>query len=456
MNKLIVKLKQHTPIIHFQHNHRGATLRASELKPKLDKYLIKYAFGDVDDPISKKFDLIKKYLVGWNENDTYEKMENKISFDYKVLIRPLGNPIVENIEKYRLDRTGQPIIDERTHKPKKDPFPCFFGNMGDDNSGTNEKYFVFNEFIQIDFFSFNSELLGVIEDFIEDFFFENNFGTRQSKGFGSFTVVSINGIETTRLPQNYVSWFDTGISSTKTFDYFVQKRLFEDIDIFYKTLRGGINDKGRARNNNNNNNNNGNVTLFYMKPVIFQYAKNIIKAQWEKKTIKENFYPTELTQQQANHPDLNYPVMWNSPTKYIIKDLLGLSLLEEWKIPYRKKIKKESSDGIERFKSPILLKPIKINGSYKIYIFFTDIPNYYFDKQFAISEINSANRFDLRTPPLVIAASPSFDLYDFLYYAFNTVTLNNLIPLDYRNTAKAKKIKGFYEQLRSNFNIGEE
>jgi len=37
--KLTFKLKQHTPYIHFQHNHLGATLRASDLKPRIDKYL---------------------------------------------------------------------------------------------------------------------------------------------------------------------------------------------------------------------------------------------------------------------------------------------------------------------------------------------------------------------------------------------------------------------------------
>lgn len=39
MDELKIILKQHTPYIHFQHNHFGATLRASDLKPKIDKYL---------------------------------------------------------------------------------------------------------------------------------------------------------------------------------------------------------------------------------------------------------------------------------------------------------------------------------------------------------------------------------------------------------------------------------
>ena len=40
MYRLQVKLKQHTPLIHFQWNQKGATLRASELKPKLDKFIM--------------------------------------------------------------------------------------------------------------------------------------------------------------------------------------------------------------------------------------------------------------------------------------------------------------------------------------------------------------------------------------------------------------------------------
>jgi len=36
MYKLEFTLKQHTPIIHFQHDQDGATLRATEVKPKLD------------------------------------------------------------------------------------------------------------------------------------------------------------------------------------------------------------------------------------------------------------------------------------------------------------------------------------------------------------------------------------------------------------------------------------
>ena len=38
--KLQVQLEAQSPMIHFQYNQMGATLRASEVKPKLDRFLL--------------------------------------------------------------------------------------------------------------------------------------------------------------------------------------------------------------------------------------------------------------------------------------------------------------------------------------------------------------------------------------------------------------------------------
>ena len=74
MAELKVQLKQHTPIIHFQHDQEGATLRASELKPKLDKYLIeKFEKENID---------YKKWLIGKGEHQ---------ALNYKVKIITDGN-----------------------------------------------------------------------------------------------------------------------------------------------------------------------------------------------------------------------------------------------------------------------------------------------------------------------------------------------------------------------------
>lgn len=38
--KLKVQLEAQSPMIHFQYDQAGATLRASEVKPKLDRFLL--------------------------------------------------------------------------------------------------------------------------------------------------------------------------------------------------------------------------------------------------------------------------------------------------------------------------------------------------------------------------------------------------------------------------------
>jgi len=56
--KVEFTLKQHTPLIHFQSDQSGATLRATELKPKLDRFLIEKVFNNEKERY-KEF-LIKK------------------------------------------------------------------------------------------------------------------------------------------------------------------------------------------------------------------------------------------------------------------------------------------------------------------------------------------------------------------------------------------------------------
>ncbi|MDZ4679328.1 MAG: hypothetical protein SGI94_02725, partial [Saprospiraceae bacterium] len=69
--QLTIPLKQHTPLIHFQHEQAGATLRATEVKPKLDKYLIEHAF---DSDASK----YARFLVG-GKNAEHKALDYKLS-----------------------------------------------------------------------------------------------------------------------------------------------------------------------------------------------------------------------------------------------------------------------------------------------------------------------------------------------------------------------------------------
>ena len=44
MKELRFTLKQHTPLLHFQYEQERATLRVSEVKPKLDRYIVEKEF----------------------------------------------------------------------------------------------------------------------------------------------------------------------------------------------------------------------------------------------------------------------------------------------------------------------------------------------------------------------------------------------------------------------------
>jgi hypothetical protein len=412
MYSISFTLKQHTPLIHFQHNQDGATLRATEVKPKLDRYLDILVF-------ESNFSSIKKYLTGYSirNEEKIKKAYNSgiIGLDYKVTINAGKNDIkISDI-------------------PEK--FPCFFGNMGDDNVQNPKKFSFCDSKLKISFKSDHAELIGHILAEFPNFLARNNFGNRQSKGFGSFYIDSSdpNYID----PTGYLLSYFTVNSRDNNFDL-----LFKDIDVLHKILRSGINDIRR-----------GGICHFYMKPLIWQYfrERNI---GWDKKAIKQRFYSTELAAQLRAHEDgieehndsSEWPISYHGARKYhLVKDLLGLSSLEKWRIPYNVSITK-SSNKIDRFKSPIFYKPIKLDKSYKVFIDAEIIPDDFHDSEFTIS--NGRNSFVLTTPTV-----EEFDITDFLIWCFSEVDIENCISPEYRNVDFSEKILKMFSQLQSKLNI---
>lgn len=132
-----------TPMIHFQPHAHGATLRASEVKPKLDRYLLKQ-YG-------------KEVPAGW------KIPEQPNALNYKMRITAVGED----------KRCGLTIKDCKS----------YFGNMGQ----AEPKDLVFRDCL-LEIICFIPELLAFLDANIGSFFVLHNFGTRQSKGFGGFLV----------------------------------------------------------------------------------------------------------------------------------------------------------------------------------------------------------------------------------------------------------------------------
>ena len=180
-------LIQQTPIIHFQHDQKGATLRATEVKPKLDKFIVNKLGGKDNVP------------KNWFVSDTK-------ALNYKLRIVTTGEPrrskmIEAEIECYR---TKQQNADKKTNKQLKNKRneeinSMYFGNMVSGKGNEYEEnvrnlyketvFYEGKEQIKLDVVCFIEELRKEIEKYIGEFFFVNNFGTRQSKGFGGFVAI---------------------------------------------------------------------------------------------------------------------------------------------------------------------------------------------------------------------------------------------------------------------------
>jgi len=351
--KFEVTLKQHTPIIHFQSDQSGATLRATELKPKLDRFLLEQVEG-----------------IPFKENANGHR-----SLDYKVKIE--AKPEMSDTETIN-PRNGRTI-----------PNPLFFGNMGDGK----KKRFSMASTLKIEFFSFNSEVLKAIKYNFEAFLANTNFGTRQSKGFGSFYF---------KKP------FDKNLIKHKVYSFnSTQNEWQEDIKFFYAFLRAGINT--------------ANFGGIYAKAVIFSYAQ-LQGISWDKKAIKSYYLDNN---EVANGK--------------IVRDLFGLSSSQSW-MSYRATITKEHTQKeIDRFKSPITFKPVLENGKMRIYFWADKSVEKILNKEFLV-------KFD-RKSGLKLKTPTTFTFDEFFEFAFS-LDLSKHIDSEYHKNGQYTKLVRMFKEIK--------
>ncbi len=228
MYKLEFTLKQHTPIIHFQHDQEGATLRATEVKPKLDKFLREILIK-IKPEIYTEF----KKLIGKIPDPN--KQENLPS-PYKLVIQPIDvksqekciiasyiprQNKIEYERKYRIfDRT--PYFADNTYFKN--------GNLNDAKLGLMLKE---GRNLKLVFHFIDNKWESLINKTLPLFLVSTNFGSRQSKGFGCFLPSNLtqNEFEIV-LKAVYPICF-----KSKPFNY--PEDVFSGIDSIYKTLKSG-------------------------------------------------------------------------------------------------------------------------------------------------------------------------------------------------------------------------
>lgn len=208
--KISFELKQDTPMIHFQGGTEDAVLRASEVKPKLDRFLTEWC-----ERIGMEI------REGWKADRDYN------AYDYKMRI--YASEINNGISAYN----------RAVKRGGCDKLSSYFGDLKG-----QRKNLWYEVGIKIEILCFHESLRNVISEAIETFFVLHNFGTRQNRGIGGFTLNSTTAEKAERLLTDwyanrritiYKMVFETGTTVSG---------MLKCGNMYYQILKSGINSNG--------------------------------------------------------------------------------------------------------------------------------------------------------------------------------------------------------------------
>ncbi len=366
--KLTFTLKQHTPIIHFQADQEGATLRVTEVKPKLDRFILtKLGNGNYEQGVLRA--RAEGWLVGKGE---------KPALNYKMRIEK----IAEN------EKRGRVVI----IPPDRD-------------------HWILSKGVRVTITTFNNEIMSILSNgngkpsqLLIDFFNITNFGKRSSKGFGAFYI------------ENDIKRFEDSLKSYYNGRIYVNNKMiykepcndenpvffYEKIHREWMRLKSGKNFGG------------------YEKSRVFEYlCQNDLR--WGKRWIKHQLNRLGLPQPlKGKRPPIDCNGnSWKDHKQYQYRfgrALLGLPEHYEFRTNnqyiYQVMV---ISDEVERFKAPVTFKVFDKS----IYAIAEDIEPSMFGHVFSFKVQKKRNRRPEGHPipireSLITPHANEFDLIEFL------------------------------------------
>ncbi len=365
-------LRQGTPRWHFQCRESecqsGATLRGSDVKPRLDKFLIKQMSAEG---------------VNW---EGFRISPEHDALNYKLQIVAKGS-------SQALER-GQNAV---------------FANMGKDID--KELSIYYPEGVDLKVICFIPELMDQIQNNIQGFFLINNFGTRQDKRFGSFVIdkkddqnISCNDADIKTILKRYsenVGYLALDINMDKCSN---KSDILDNAYVLYQWIKSGIN-----------------FGATYKKALLTEYMlEKRIGA--EKRWMKQEGIAPKVKNGtgKTKEPDSRAPVGEVDECRYI-RAVLGVSGNQSWftakesgrtdkngNPTYKKEEISVSSTEIDRYPSPIVIKVVNKRVFFIAYDLSKKPFNVIFDKEFVFK--NSGSKEGR------IATLSSFDMEDFLNY----------------------------------------
>ncbi len=359
---LRVKLIQQTPYIHFQHDQDGAILRATEVKPKLDEFILRKMGGKENKDIPDSWFVKGDRSTG--------------ALNYKMRFYVSGEPVKSEAGKYAI---------EAHNAGKRSNYAgingMYFGNMVSGNvqdyaeevkKQFKETVFYENP-IEMTILCMIPELKNKIAEVLDEFFLLHNFGCRKTKGFGGFVTESI-------LKMDCVKAY--GRMENRPFFYAVA-RIPADADpkqkygillnhamTLYALLKGGLNLPGN------------------------QYVKAYIQREYLDKWEPEKYIGSDKAFTKGCVLKLNGDEDDAGYDGYVfIRALLGLAdHFEYLKKDYGERLGKTVTihhDTIARFPSPIT---IKIIGSQLFFLFDVKAVQEILDQEFHFMSTDQNNK----------------------------------------------------------------
>ena len=413
MKKIVVQLVQDTPMWHFQGAFDDCCLRATEVKPKLDRFLL--AKLDKGELSVNGCALTSRDGVP----STWWANEDKTAFNYKMRISAQSRSIIESQVPDLDRRTGQQKTDRNGKPVFRNLYPIYFARVGADETGDME--LVKMSGIRVELIVSDDRLAECIEPIIPAFFASNSFGARQDKGFGCFRV---SGAGSTGKLSGGGSYYFIVPACNNSEDKY--QSLFQHINYFHKVIRSGVNERG-----------------CYVKSMMYHYAKDK-GDDWDKPVIRTafNFRNVlyrficgdvhidelyDMDRRKVTNRDGRIKPVRNSLSdeyernrelmgkKNLYRDALGLSTSQDW-ISYGNKVK-TSLHGNEneevRFKSPVDYRPVPTtDGGFIVYIIIHELPDELRQARFDISCDKSRARLEGMKISDAISIS---DYFEFIY-----------------------------------------
>lgn len=435
MKVLKVTLKQHTPLIHFQHDQYGATLRASEVKPKLDKYIIAREYNN-------DYEKCKYYLVGYkfSKKETEEarikeeeKLNNDLKFKFeksnyralKYKVKITSKIVAEYLISSNLNRRGKSVLNDLNIKFLSNTL--YFAQEEKNNEIIgNKDVSLWNNIGSKGIMLSNIELnvvgdnhnVGIIAKHIQSFFLYENFGNRQNKGFGCFEVTGIyldNDSNSQQLKsneellkKNFLFCYKKVCKSNNL------NVIFSTITKDYKILKSG--DSSR--------NIKSKLMLYFLKQIKRNLGNRIL---WEKDFFRKNSddkYQKIGNEKYHLKGHYTFEILPSDSFKYI-RALLGVANQYEFLLmnPPMNNMKNKlvisvdgGKSGVERFKSPITFKVL----DNCIYLVGNQINRNILNKEFNyFIKIKSDPRYDNSPINDSLRIPESFDLNGFIQWAMN-------------------------------------